>query len=534
MLVHRLLLVSSLVLALPIDGRADEPTPPNREAPSGEHYIGTVTTIGLREAVGLALENNLDLELARAEPAVAAQALREAQGAFDPTLSGSYAFERAERPLATLLESLDPTVPPLDRLDEDSWVTRSGVTGLLPFGLEYSSNYQLRRLESNSTLATLDREWRAQWQSELRFPLLKDLIYNPQNVQVRRSRISREIAHEDFHRQLSEILQQVETTYWELAAARAQQRVAEKSLATAQDLLEQTKVRYEVGVVAKISVTQAEAGVAEREVEAIRAQNRAAKAQDTLLNAVLAPNPQAYLETELIPTDPAYVAYETNLDVAMQRALESRPELLAARKQVEDAEVQLAYAENQRQPSLDLTLQYTVNGLSGDSRPGNPVNLGEGFRSAHSGFFRSEGAEGFRLGGEFSVPLANRSARALAVQRRIELRRVRTRLRREEQRVILEVRNAVRGIHDTQQALEAVERRRIAQEETLRAEQEKLRLGDSTPHDVLEFEEDLAEAASQQINALQAYRIAITALERSQATLLESRGISIETERERF
>ena len=86
---------------------------------------------------------------------------------------------------------------------------------------------------------------------------------------------------------------------------------------------------------------------------------------------------------------------------------------------------------------------------------------------------------------------------------------------------------------DEQGPVEATERRRVAQEETLRAEQEKLRLGDSTPHDVLEFEQDLAEAERQKILALRGYRDAITALERGQGTLLESRNISVAQERSR-
>ena len=63
--------------------------------------------------------------------------------------------------------------------------------------------------------------------------------------------------------------------------------------------------------------------------------------------------------------------------------------------------------------------------------------------------------------------------------------------------------------------------------ETLGAEQERLRLGDSTPFQVLEFEEDLAEAERQLILSLQSHRNAIAALERAQGTLLERFNISV-------
>ena len=99
--------------------------------------------------------------------------------------------------------------------------------------------------------------------------------------------------------------------------------------------------------------------------------------------------------------------------------------------------------------------------------------------------------------------------------------------------VILDVRVAVRNLRSAIEGLEAAERRRVAQEETLRAEQERLRLGDSTPFQVLEFEEDLTDAERQEITALKTYRNAVVEIERAQATLPAARGISIQAEIER-
>jgi len=76
----------------------------------------------------------------------------------------------------------------------------------------------------------------------------------------------------------------------------------------------------------------------------------------------------------------------------------------------------------------------------------------------------------------------------------------------------------------------AAERRKASEAERLRAQQERLRLGDSTPQEVLDVEEDFAEAEHQEIDALQIHRTSITALERAQATLLDSRAISIQRE----
>ena len=75
--------------------------------------------------------------------------------------------------------------------------------------------------------------------------------------------------------------------------------------------------------------------------------------------------------------------------------------------------------------------------------------------------------------------------------------------------------------------MSAEERGRDAAAEALRAEQQKLRIGNSTPFQVLQFEEDLAEAEYGLIGALRDYRVAIADLERAQGALLDSRGITI-------
>jgi len=493
-------------------------------------YLGKESPISLRDAVFLALQNNLDLQVARTDPAIAAETVEQARGAFDPSLFASHDFNHNEIPVANAIQdAISGAI--FTEINEDEWNSDAGFSGLLPFGLSYTSRYHVRRLDSNSSFTNLDPEWRSDWLSEIRLPLMKDLIYNEANLTVKRSIIAENISNEEFRARLRDEVVGVERAYWDLAAARAELRVEEKSRQTARDLLGQTRVQYEVGVVSKVSVTQAEAGVADRDFRVIVSANRSANLQDGLLHLVLAPGAAGFADTELIPDDPAYSEYDVELDRAIASALNRRPELVAAKKRVEDAQIQLAFAGNQRMPQLDLTASYAFNGLSGSAKPGATVTVDDGFSSSNSSFFRAEGERSWSLGGEMSIPFRNTSAKALVAQRRIELRRARTVLRRTEQDVILGVRTAVRALGSAIDGVEAAERNRLAREETLRAEQEKLRLGDSTPHDVLEFEEDLVDAERQKIFALRTYQNAITEVEKNQETLLESRGISVEKER---
>jgi outer membrane protein TolC len=525
--------------------------PPVAHAITPDEVIGRTSTITLEEAVELALAHNLDLQVARVSPALSEQQVREASGAFDPELFAESDFRRNESPFASAFQTAFGT--PGDTILERVWTNDAGVRGALPWGLEYSSAYNVAHTQTTSGITALFPEYRGTWRTELTVPLLKNLFHNDAHLAVRSSRIGKTISQEDFRRQLTDIIVQVEGAYWELAAARARLRVAEKSVEAARNLLEQTRVRHQVGVVSRVEVTEAEAGLAAREFELIQARNRAEGAEDDLLQRILAPDRGGYETTSIQTQEPTFIEYRVDEALALERALRQRPEILAARKRVEDAQLRLDHAWNQKLPELDLTASYNLNGLSGEQRfpPGTVIDpardrdgdgdiepavispdLGfeRGSEWAGHDYFR---AYGWGVGARLTYPLGNETAQSRYVQRKIEHRRIMTDLHRAEQAIILDVRNAVRAVQDSMDGVRAAERRKASEAERLRAEQERLRLGDSTPQEVLEIEEDLAEAERQEIAALQVYRTSITALERAQATLLDSRGISVQGELER-
>src|SRR4030095_1697967 len=110
------------------------------------------------------------------------------------------------------------------------------------------------------------------------------------------------------------------------------QRVPNRSLESGLTLLDQTKAQYDVGVVSRVEVVEAEAGVAEREVNRIREENFYRASQDRLINLVLGPNLTPDSTLEIVPTsDPDVVQYNVDPEAATAKAFENRPELGAAR-----------------------------------------------------------------------------------------------------------------------------------------------------------------------------------------------------------
>ncbi len=530
-----------------------------------EEVLGQDRLITLSEAVALALENNLRLQVTRLDPAIARERVRESWGVFEPNLVAGYDREHLETPTASAVQSFFARSI-TDRTTEDYYVYNGGLQGALPWGLAYASGYTLQQLRSDSSFYALDPQYSASWRSELRVPLLRGLYWSGPDLQVRRSRVVQDVSDEDFRARLTDSLLALEAAYWELAATRALELAAIKSVETAEDLLEQTKVQYQVGVVSKVRVTEAEAGLAQRDFDLIVRSNQARAAQDALLTAILEPGLADYTSTYIKTEEPAFVPYDVNAEVSLERAREARPELERARKLVEVADLEQSFYWNQKLPVLDVRGSYANNGLAGSQKtpagqsvtspipaindngtPADPTddypffptapapNLGfpSGRWGADNDYFDASGEHSWGVAANLVVPIGNDSADARYVQSKIELRRAKTNLRLEEQSVTVSVRSAVRDLQSAIDGVKASQRARAASEETLRAEQERLRLGDSTPHTVLEFDEDLRLAESNEIRALQVYRTAIAALERAQGTLLEKLGIDVVEERER-
>jgi outer membrane protein TolC len=299
-------------------------------------------------------------------------------------------------------------------------------------------------------------------------------------------------------------------------------------------------------------------------VGVILAENEYRSAQDTLIDLVLGPHLTPDSRLEIRPTDSPeeVVTYEVDPEEANRKALAYRPEIASARRNVEQQEIELKFRKNQRLPQIDLQFSYGYQGLAGRTNPAptffgcprpntafcnNPANIfapqcqpppscprtpvrsvRRSYWSTDDDFFSADGAKQWTGGAVVTFPIGNVSGRAGVSQARLELRRARTQVRRVELDIVLEVREAIRTLGFSLEGIEAAERRRVAAAEQLRAENIRLEHGESTPFDVLLREEELVDAESQRIGALEAYHNSVTALDRAQGTILRDRNVVVE------
>ena len=490
-----------------------------------------VLKLSLSEAVQLSIQRSLDVQLLRFDPYVAEENLGAAWGAYDPAFYGEGGYDRDEQPTANIFFG--------DSLLETTWGGEAGFRGLIPWvGGSYQAGYSGRELITNSKIATLSPEFRTGFTATLQVPLLRGLFWSDEWTLVRVSRIGVDASRDKFDSELMDQVQNTEDAYWGLIAAQDSTRVAEKSLETAKALLSQTQAQYEVGVVSRVEVVQAEAGVADREFKLILTQAVERNAQDALVDTVLGPYLEPESEITVEPTDrPDEMSVRAvSAAAATEHAMARRPEIQLARKEIERRKVEAKATGNKRLPQLDAVGSYGQAGLAGRFNPEctfagacfPPSGIGDVWPDANDTLLRDDASQSYSIQGILSIPLGNNTARHQHAKAEFELRRAETSLLRLEQSIVSEIRRAARNLVSSVQGIEAAERAEAAAAEQLRAERVRLEHGESTPFDVLLREQDLVQAQSQKIFAQKTYHNSITGLDRAQGTILERNQIVVE------
>jgi outer membrane protein len=512
---------------------SDSPASLPPDLKPGARIVQGGRPLGIREAVALSIRNNLNVEVQRFEPLISEANRDGAWGAYDPTISADARYDVRKSPNTF---TFNQTSDNRDRIQGGG----VGLDQLIPYlGASLNLRFDSSSTATRSTVQSLDPQYDSSFFITGRIPLARDLIWNAPWTNVKISEISYRRSQEVFRTELMDNVRDTVDSYWNLVAARDQVRVAQKSLETARALLDQTQIQYEVGVVSRVEVVEAEAGVADRELAVITSANAYRNAQDRVIEIVLGRELSALTSLQFTPTEDteSYEVRQVDVERAVREAFHRRPELQIRDREIEQGEVDLKFAKNQRLPQVDLEVQYGFVGISGDGNSSLSPGFGvpppdSSYSDSTKDFFRSDGSDNYRVQGVFSIPFPNTTARKRVIRSQLELRRSKTRRVLTEQDIILEVRRAARLLVASAQGIEASERRRLAAEEQLRAERIRLEHGESTPFEVLQRESDMVEAESQKIITFQAFRIAEVGLERAKGTILDFHDVVVEDARE--
>ena len=343
-----------------------------------------------------------------------------------------------------------------------------------------------------------------------------------------------------FEQQVTSTVAAVIRLYWDLVSFNEDVKVRRQTLERAEKLLSDNQAQVEAGTRAPIEVVRARAEVARGRRDLIAAESLV-RQQETVLKDVLTRRTvtdPTLATVRIIPTDPLRVDRNEHIPPASElaeSALRQRPDLAQARIQIESTQLALKGSKNALLPSLDLVATVRNNALSGDINPltlagaaphsADPILLG-GYGTALSQLLRRNFPD-YGVGVQLTIPLRNRAAEADYSRDSLALRQQELRLQQLQKQLHVEIENALIAVEQARATIEAAEHEREFQEQALAAEEEKLTVGASTTFLVVQYQRDLAQARSAEVAAQAGYVKARAALDRAAGLLLQTHGVSV-------
>jgi outer membrane protein len=567
-------LVVALIVALATPARAESPTPappspfrfsvlseqwqtqleanPALAVPSTITRDDEIQNVTLKETIAIALENNPGIAARRLEPTRVQQDVLEAQGQYDPVFDSQILYSKIVTPNPSALSGI--VTSKIETRTADV-----GLRKLMRTGTRLDIDFLNERLDNNARFIQL----RPQYTPELGFsvvqPLLRDFGWDFSYLVVRAAERTADAAYYQYEADVADFVLQVIVAYWAVVGRREAVEARREAWELAERTVSENQARVDVGLLAPVSVLEAQADAKSREEQLLVAQNDLTIARQRLAQiAFFRPN-ASFVPRTLEPVEAAdREDVEPDVDESLATALKARPEVAASAKGVEVRQLNERITGNQLLPRLDIVGGYSVNGLSGTDRPtaiGSsnlflsdrdvggctmlavnvyscpqrdvPAPFGgprrDAYRRLTTGNFES-----YNFGVQLEVPIDNATAKARNTRSKIELHQAELNHRQLLSDVTLEVRQAVSDVLTSRQRIDTSRVARELAEENLRNQTKRHEVGMATTKDLLDFQTRLTDARAAEIQSQIDHAIALARWRRAEGEILQHFQIIID------
>ncbi|MBV9572530.1 MAG: TolC family protein [Acidobacteriales bacterium] len=280
---------------------------------------------------------------------------------FDPVISGTLQFDHnnilSSSAFAVPVTTQNTTTADFAYLQGFQW------------GTNLSVGFNNNRITTSSPFASLSPNLNSNFQARVTQHLLQGFGLAPNNRFIRIAKNNREISDVAFRLQVITTVDQIENIYWDLVYAYENVRVQQESLAFAQKTLSDTQKQVQIGTLAPIEVVRAQSTAATDQQALTVAQTNLDLQQLLMKNALsrtlVDPN---LADAQVVPTStmqlPAQEAVVPTQDLVSD-ALSHRAELAEARINLTNTEISNKAIRNALLPTLDLFAYYGGAGLGG-------------------------------------------------------------------------------------------------------------------------------------------------------------------------
>ena len=488
-------------------------------------------SLTLKEAVELAVANNLDVQIQRVDVASTQENVNAARGAFDPTLRWSPNLNSAILPVASVLQAPDGKL--FDRTITQDFSFSLPTT---KNGLAFTTSFENFRNSTSNPFLGLNPYFSTQLRFGVSQPLLRSREIDAQRAELLVSKTQADISYAEYEMQLITVVNTTQQIYWTLLAARQDVEVRRDAVQLAEEQLARDERRIAAGTLAPVELAGTKAELERRRDSYLSSIGTLTEVENQLKVLLSPERGHPLWRQELVPSDEGIVTTPAidSLDDAAQMALERRPELRLVDMQVDITRVQERLNRNLKLPRVDLVASYMFSGLAGNLAPPlaffgqadtvlynrvsqlavasglDPVSPPDGglpplpdslvgsYGSAVGSLFGG-GFRTWQVGLNVDLNFRNRRAEAETTTRRPAGDGLRLRPAQVEQAIESAVRNALQQISVARSRVRAAEASVEAAQERLASETRLFENGESTDFLVLTRQNELADSRLREV-----------------------------------
>ncbi len=467
----------------------------------------------------LALKHSNQIKIAKRDPLIRETAIQEADSSFDWVRYLNSAWNDTSEPIGNTLTAGGTA----SRFNDLVFQGTGGIRRLTRYGGILDISQRFGWQDNNSIFLVPDRQATGQFTVSYTHPLLRGRGAAYNNSLVFLARVDAEVAEHEFMATLQNELLEVTRGYWALYLERAALAHQMRLFLKTEKIYKTLDARQRVDT-QRTQLITASSALENRRADLIRARTAVTNAETRLRGLINAPELANSDLAELIPAEtPTVYQYSTDLQSELQKAIQNRPEIMAAVQQVKSGSTRLGIAKHELLPALNLVTQGYANGLRGDN------DFGGVFTDQFS-----NGRPSYSVGIQYEMPVGNRLAKARLCRRQHELARLQDEYARALEAVRTEVDIAVRELNTSYLEIGAKSRALAAAEaEANTIEQRWMRMVDGNGTAALNLEsllraqERVTASERDYMTSVLTYNLAMINLKRANGTLLQSENVNV-------
>jgi outer membrane protein len=486
--------------------------------------------LSLRDAILLTLEANTNVQIQETQIESSKFNLLGSFQPFDPLLTSNFTVARSSTPTSSQLQGVGQTTSStLNTLSQSALIN---YAQMFSTGTSISAGITGSRSSTNSGFLFLNPLYSTGLNLQFTQPLLRNFGRSANMAQIRIARRALTESRSVFAAEVNDTIQQVIGLYWSAVQARGTLDVQQRALKLAETSYNRDKRSLELGALPPLDISRSESEVAARRVEQIQAEYFLLQAEEALRLMIGADQDPQLKSIGLELTESAQPngdGENVEYDQILSTALSSRPEIFAAKETLAIDETSIGYARNQLKPALNLSGQYSSNGVGG-----NEYDLVTGQLTSQGGLGSSFG-QLFGFGyptyqGSLTLnfPVRNRGAEAQLGNALVNRTHDLYTSRQAQEVITRQVRDAVNQLNTAKLSLAAANTSLDLWRKSLAADQRKFELGAETNFFVLDAQTRLAQAELAQLQAEVNYQLALAAIRHATGDLLTPYHMQLE------